>query len=73
MNEIVTDLAGCRVMVYRYSDVDNIERIVRETLELSSLPNSFEKHEKDSGYRATHMLVQLSDTEERLSAAWYDL
>lgn len=67
MNEVVTDMAGCRVMAYRYSDVDNIERIVRDTLDLSSLPNTFEKHHKDSGYRATHILVQLADTEERLS------
>ena len=67
MNEIVTDLAGCRVMVYRFSDVENVERIVREALELSSLPGAFERHQKKSGYRASHFLVRIGDEVDRLS------
>jgi ppGpp synthetase/RelA/SpoT-type nucleotidyltranferase len=67
MNEVVTDLAGCRVMVYRFSDVENVERIVREALEVSSLPGSFERHRKESGYRASHFLVRIGDEVDRLS------
>lgn len=67
MNEIVTDLSGCRVLVYRYADVEKVERVVRESFELSSLPGAFEQHAKKSGYRATHILVRVGDDEERLS------
>jgi len=67
MNEVVTDLAGCRVMVYRYSDVENVERIVRDALDVSTLPGAFERHHKESGYRATHVLVRVGDDIDRVS------
>jgi ppGpp synthetase/RelA/SpoT-type nucleotidyltranferase len=67
MNRVVTDLAGCRVMVYQLPDIDKVERVIRETFKLAVLENAFERHRKESGYLATHILVQIQDDEERLS------
>lgn len=67
LNEVVTDLAGCRVMIYRPSDIGMVERLVKETLAVAPLPTAFEQHDKSSGYRATHVLVRVRDEEERLS------
>lgn len=67
MNDVVTDLAGCRIMVYRLSDVEHVARVVREALDLVTGPKAIEPHNKPSGYRATHILVRLRDNEERLS------
>jgi hypothetical protein len=67
MDTVVTDLAGCRVMLYRLSDVESVERVVRESLEIAPLRDAFEQHDKGSGYRASHFIVRIGDEEERLS------
>ncbi len=67
MHDVVTDLAGCRVMVYRLSDVEKAERVVKESLELDGSERAFEQHDKPSGYRATHILVRIGDARERAS------
>ncbi len=67
LNRIVTDLAGCRVMVYRLADVEKVERLIKETFTLAAVPGAFEPHDKPSGYRATHALVVVRDDEERSS------
>jgi hypothetical protein len=54
-------------MVYRFSDVEKVERIVRESFDLDEGDKAFERHEKPSGYRATHILVTVAAAEERLS------
>lgn len=67
MNGVVTDLSGCRVMVYRRSDVDKVEHVVRAALDVADVPEAVEHHDKPSGYRATHILVRIGETEERMS------
>jgi ppGpp synthetase/RelA/SpoT-type nucleotidyltranferase len=67
LDTAVTDLAGCRVMAYRMSDVAGLESVVREAFELAALPGALEHHDKPSGYRATHMLVAIGPDEERIS------
>lgn len=67
LNAAVTDLAGCRVMSYRPSDVDRIEQIVKDALPTASGEKAVERHAKARGYRATHVLVRLGDDEERMS------
>ncbi len=67
LDRVVTDLAGCRVMAYRPTDVPSIERAVLETFELADVERARERHEKPSGYRATHLLVSIGASEERLS------
>ena len=68
LNEVITNLAGCRVMVYRFSDIKNIERVVADTFERADVEKNFERHDKkESGYRATHILVKVGDNEERQS------
>ena len=67
MNDIVTDLSGCRVMVYRRSDVDKVEHAVKAALDVAEVPNAVKHHNRPSGYRATHILVRISENEERIS------
>lgn len=63
VGDVVNDLAGCRVLAYRPSDVERLEAIVREVLTLADLPMGIERHAKPSGYRATHVLVVIADDE----------
>lgn len=67
LNSVVTDLAGCRVMVYRFSDVEKAASAVRESFPLADVDNADESHDKPSGYRATHILVQIPLNAERMS------
>lgn len=65
-NRIVTDLAGCRVLVYRPTDIQHAARIVLETFpNQPAVEGRTEKHDRESGYRADHILVELGDDEER--------
>lgn len=56
---VPTDVAGCRVLVYRPSDAPAAERAVRETFPLADREDAAERHDKPSGYRATHLLLTL--------------
>lgn len=67
INDVVTDLAGCRVMLYRNSDIEVAAEIVRSSLRKLGRPGDDEVHDKPSGYRATHILVVVDDAEERTS------
>ncbi|HSO00022.1 MAG TPA: hypothetical protein VLS89_17130 [Candidatus Nanopelagicales bacterium] len=67
LNSVVTDLAGCRVMVYRFSDVEKAASAVRESFPLANVDNVFEPHDKPTGYRAIHILVQIPLNAERMS------
>lgn len=67
INDVVTDLAGCRVMLYRNSDIEVAANIVRSSLRKAGRPDDDEVHDKPSGYRATHILVVVDDAEERAS------
>ena len=67
VNQVVTDLAGCRVMAYQQSDVENITRAVLDSFHLAPVENANEKHDKTSGYRANHLLVIVPPDEERIS------
>jgi ppGpp synthetase/RelA/SpoT-type nucleotidyltranferase len=67
MDGVVTDLAGCRLIAYRPTEVEKIVRVVRETLEEAHLRTPFERHDKSSGYRATHVLVHIPEQDERVA------
>lgn len=54
---LATDLAGCRILVYRPSDRSRAEAIALEALPLAPGDGSVERHAKSSGYSATHLLV----------------
>ncbi|MCU0656758.1 MAG: hypothetical protein MUF64_16345 [Polyangiaceae bacterium] len=64
---LVTDLAGCRVLVYDRADIDITSRLVKQTCELALLPSNEERHDKDSGYKANHFLVQVPTSTSRQS------
>jgi ppGpp synthetase/RelA/SpoT-type nucleotidyltranferase len=63
---VITDLAGCRVLAYRPSDVERIEEAVQASFARAPRAGSIERHAKPSGYRATHILVTVAGDDERL-------
>lgn len=63
IDRIVTDLAGCRVMVYQRTDVEKVRRLVREAFELAPVEGNDEAHDKATGYWAHHLLVHITDLE----------
>lgn len=68
MDEVVTDLAGCRLLLYDAADEPRVAEIVQQALPLRrDLPGHCEQHVKASGYRATHLLVGVPDSAETLS------
>jgi ppGpp synthetase/RelA/SpoT-type nucleotidyltranferase len=67
LDQVVTDLAGCRVMVYSRQDEERVANLTRENFSLSPIAGSDERHRKGSGYRATHLLVRLGDDIDRAS------
>lgn len=64
LNRVVTDLAGCRVVVYDPRLEESVTHVVEGRFLLRSGPDSKEVHRKPSGYRATHLLVVLDDRDE---------
>lgn len=64
---VVTDLAGCRVLVYESADEERAAEVAKRVLSLASLSKAEEKHNKESGYRATHLLVFVPEESESLS------
>lgn len=68
LNSVVTDLAGCRVVVYIPDDEQRVialvDRVFRSPERSDARP---EPYHKDSGYRATHRLVLASESVDDLS------
>lgn len=68
LNSIVTDLAGCRVVVYIPDDehrvIALIDRVFRFPVRSDAQPKPYHK---ESGYRATHRLVLASENVEDIS------
>ena len=67
IDDVVTDLAGCRVLVYQPSDIEKVRRVILAAFDLASVTGSDELHDKSSGYRARHLLVEVPESEERQS------
>jgi len=67
LETVVTDLAGCRVLVYRLEDQTKTVELLRRTFAIAPLDNAVEHHDKLSGYRAHHVLLRLSEDEERIA------
>lgn len=65
VNRIVTDVAGCRVIVYDPRLEEPATIVVERTFGFD--PAETEVHRKPSGYRATHLLVQLAEADVELS------
>ncbi|MBI5489203.1 MAG: hypothetical protein HY905_17845 [Deltaproteobacteria bacterium] len=67
INDVVTDLAGCRVVVYDPEASKQVDAIVQDRLPHAGRPDDREIHDKPSGYRAIHHLVRLGAGPEMLS------
>lgn len=68
MNDVVTDLAGCRVLVYTPEDEARVIDIVDRAFALPPRKDARpEPARKDTGYRATHRLVYAPASEEQIS------
>ncbi|HEX3474459.1 MAG TPA: RelA/SpoT domain-containing protein [Kofleriaceae bacterium] len=67
MNHVMTDVAGCRLIVYDPRQESAAADIVRRTFSLWQAARSYEVLDKDSGYRATHLLVILDAPEVDLA------
>lgn len=65
VNKTVTDVAGCRVIVYDPRLEMPAARVVQRAFLLEHDPD--EVHRKSSGYRATHLLVPLVHADVELS------
>lgn len=65
VNQIVTDVAGCRVIVYDPRLEMPAALVVQRAFGLDGRPD--EVHRKPSGYRATHLLVPLVQADAELS------
>ncbi|MDI1433874.1 GTP pyrophosphokinase [Polyangium sorediatum] len=70
LNGVVTDLAGCRVVVYVPEDelrvVDLVDRVFRSPARSDARPAQYQK---PTGYRATHRLVIASESPEEMSVS----
>lgn len=65
VNQAVTDVAGCRVIVYDPRLEMPAALVVQRAFGLDGSPD--EVHRKPSGYRATHVLVPLVQADTELS------
>lgn len=65
LSEGLADLAGVRVLLYRPEDEDPVVEEVQGTFQVLDGAGALERHKKESGYVATHILVRL--TPEQLS------
>jgi RelA/SpoT family protein len=65
VNQIVTDVAGCRVIVYDPRLENSASLVVQRAFFVHA--DATELHRKSSGYRATHLLVSLAHPEVDLS------
>jgi ppGpp synthetase/RelA/SpoT-type nucleotidyltranferase len=67
MNHVMTDVAGCRLIVYDPRQESAAADLVQRTFALWQGARSHEVLDKDSGYRATHLLVVLDAPEVDLA------
>lgn len=67
MNHVMTDVAGCRLIVYDPRQEAAAADLVQRTFSLWQGARSHEVLDKDSGYRATHLLVILDASEVDLT------
>lgn len=65
VNKVVTDVAGCRVIVYDPRLEMPAALVVQRAFGLDGVPD--EVHRKQSGYRATHVVVPLVQADTELS------
>jgi ppGpp synthetase/RelA/SpoT-type nucleotidyltranferase len=65
LNQVVTDVAGCRVILYDPRLEGPAAEVVQRAFTCD--PSSHETHRKPSGYRATHLLVALVEPDVDLS------
>ena len=65
LNKVLTDVAGCRVILYDPRLEGPAAEVVQRAF--SCDPRADEVHRKTSGYRATHLLVALTEPEVDLS------
>lgn len=66
-DRLVSDVAGCRVIVYRDADVDRASAAFEAELSLLPSGRALQRHRKRTGYRATHLLVQVDEFASRAS------
>jgi ppGpp synthetase/RelA/SpoT-type nucleotidyltranferase/DNA-binding XRE family transcriptional regulator len=67
LDRVVTDLAGCRIVVYDPADEERVAQVVKNVLAVASIKNAVESHSRDSGYKATHILVEVPENEDTYS------
>jgi ppGpp synthetase/RelA/SpoT-type nucleotidyltranferase len=65
LNKVMTDVAGCRVIVYDPRLETPAALVVQRTFFVDA--SAHELHRKSSGYRAAHLLVSLSQSDVDLS------
>lgn len=65
---VITDLSGCRVIVYEPNHEAVAADVVRRALPVSARPDADEGPRRErTGYRATHILVAVPDEAETLA------
>lgn len=68
LNDVVTDLAGCRVLVYSPQDETHVVDVIDRTFESPDRPDARpEPYRREPGYRATHRLVLAPASDDQLS------
>ncbi len=67
VNTVVTDIAGCRVIVYDPRNEEPVVEVIRSAFTCDA---EIKSHRKPSGYRATHVLVHL--VQETVEASMRD-
>lgn len=67
LNWVMTDLAGCRVIVYDPRQEAVAADVVRRALPTRPPGRADEVLDKDSGYKATHVLVLLDGTDVEMA------
>lgn len=61
VGSVVTDLAGVRLVVYAPEDEERLAEIAKKAVPLAPRDDCEARNHKDSGYRATHLLVRVPD------------
>ncbi|PRP93266.1 hypothetical protein ENSA5_43610 [Enhygromyxa salina] len=66
LNEVITDLAGARVVVYHPKDEERVFETIRRSFAIADVENAVEVKLADT-YRARHVLVAIDESAERES------
>lgn len=68
LNAVVTDLAGCRIVVYVPEDEPRVVSLIDRVFKFPDRDDARpERNDKLSGYRATHRLVLASDNPDEIA------